>query len=89
MKLLIVANRNNPKTIDALFQIVAYLDSQGIGHFEIDVDDLPDSSFPLSAGPDDIRRRFGEGYGLIVALGGDGTLLHTSRLAFVYRWQVW
>ena len=85
MKLLIVANRNNPKTIDALFQIVAYLDSQGIGHFELDVNDLPDSSFPLIAGPDEIVRRFGEGYGLIVALGGDGTLLHASRLAFVFR----
>ena len=81
MKILIVANRKNSKTIDALFQIVAYLDAQGIGHHELDVSDLPDSAFPVIASPAEIRDRFGDGYGLVIALGGDGTLLHTARLA--------
>ncbi len=81
MNVLIVANRNNGKTLDAMFQIVAYLDMQHIGHAEIDVADLPDSSFPACATPDEIARRYGSGYELIVALGGDGTLLHAARLA--------
>ena len=54
MNIIIVANRNNPKTIDALFQITAYLDSQGIGHSEIDVTDLPDSAFACSAAAGEI-----------------------------------
>ena len=81
MKILVVANRNNPKTIDALFQIAAYLDSQGIGHHEIDVSDLPDSAFPLNASPAVVEQRYGNGYELMVTLGGDGTLLHSARLA--------
>lgn len=81
MKILVIANRKNPKTLDALFQIVAYLDSQGIGHFEMDVRDLPDSSFPRIASREEIEQRFGSGYGFIVTLGGDGTLLHSARLA--------
>ena len=81
MNVIIVANRNNAKTIDALFQIVAYFDSQGIRHEEIDVTDLPDSAFACSAQADDVRARYGGDYDLIITLGGDGTLLHTARLA--------
>lgn len=81
MKILVIANRENPKTLDALFQIAAYLDSQGIGHFEMDVTDLPDSSLPRTASREEVEKRFGSGYGLIVTLGGDGTLLHSARLA--------
>lgn len=73
MKIIIVANRNNPKTIDALFQVAAYLDSQGIAHEEIDVSDLPGCALacnmPCSDGD------------LVITLGGDGTILHTARLA--------
>ena len=83
MKIIIVANRANPKTMDALFQIAAYLDSQGIGHFEIDVTDLPNSAFACCATPAEATARFGSRYDLIVTLGGDGTLLHASRLANV------
>lgn len=83
MRIIIVANRRNPKTIDAMFQIVAYLDSQGIEHLEIDVEDLPDSSFACCATPEDVAERFGGDGDLIIALGGDGTLLHSARLANV------
>ena len=81
MKIIIVANRNNPKTIDAMFQIVAYLESQGIEHTEIDVTDLPDSAFACGAAADEVNARYGGEYDLIITLGGDGTILHTARLA--------
>lgn len=84
MNILIIANRNNPKTLDAMFQLVAYLDSQEIPHFELDVSDLPDSAFPRTVTRQQLEKRFGSDYGLVVTLGGDGTLLHASRLANVY-----
>lgn len=83
MKVMIVANSKNAKTIDALYQIIAYLDAQCIAHSEIDVTDLPDSSFAMTATSEEVAVRFGEGYQLIVTLGGDGTLLHSARLANV------
>lgn len=85
MKILIVANRNNAKTIDAMFQIVAYLDSQGIEHAEMDVTGLPDSAFVHSgkAAAEVDAQLFD--VDLIVALGGDGTILHTARIAHVLR----
>ncbi len=80
MNVLIVANRKNVKTIDAMFQTVAYLDSQGIGHAEMDVGDLPDAAFPFSP----LRSAtVPEGsFDLIITLGGDGTILHTARIAY-------
>ena len=83
MKIIIVANRANPKTMDALFQIAAFLDSQGIEHVAIDVSDLPDSAYACKATLEETTARFGSGYDLIITLGGDGTLLHASRLAQV------
>ena len=83
MKILIVANRSNAKTIDTMFQLVAYFDSQGLEHVEIDVSDLPDSASVFGSRSDRVRERFGGGYGLIITLGGDGTLLHSARLASV------
>lgn len=83
MNIIIVSNRNNPNTIDALFQIVAYLDSQGIGHHELDVTDLPDSAFACTVTRDEALSRFGGSCDLVITLGGDGTLLHTARLANV------
>ena len=45
MRVLFIANKHNAKTVDALFQIAAYCDMQGIEHIELDVSQLPDSSF--------------------------------------------
>ena len=82
MNMLIVANRENVKTIDAMYQIIAYLDSQGIGHTQLDVSQLPDSAFMYGAAPlESISPDLAQGADLIVTLGGDGTLLHSSRLA--------
>lgn len=82
MNLLVVANRNNPTTLDAFYQISAYADSQGIGHGELDISELPDASFPYSASAEEVRERYGGPYDLMITLGGDGTILRASRLAF-------
>lgn len=84
MKIIIVANQSNPKTMDALFQIVAYLDSQGIQHAELDVSNLPDSAFACTASLQQVQELYGSGYDLMITLGGDGTLLHSARLAYVF-----
>ena len=84
MRIILVANRENPQTIDALFQIIAYLDSQGIAHSQIDVSELPDSAFACAASASTVLDRYGFAEGdLIITLGGDGTLLHSARLAHV------
>ena len=79
MNVLMVANRENGNTLDAMFQIVAYLDAQGIGHAEMDVSDLPSAAYPYGAP----NRAVPEGpFDLIITLGGDGTILHSSRMAY-------
>ena len=87
MEILIIANRKNPRSIDALFQLSAYLDSQGIGHSEIDVAELPDSAYPKKATREEAAKRYSgaRGYELIVTLGGDGSILHAARLADIYE----
>ncbi len=84
MRVLIIANNENAKTVDALFQLIAYCDMQGISHIELDVSKLPDSSFvygPMQLA--DIDERLAERVDLVLTLGGDGTLLHATRLSVV------
>lgn len=81
MKITLVANRDNARTLDALFQIVAFLDAQGIDHDEMDVTDLPDSAAPCGQMRGRALARYGADTDLIITLGGDGTILHTARLA--------
>lgn len=82
MNILIVSNRKNRETTDALYQIIAYLDSQGISHVPLDVSQLPDSSFLYSGkGARDVAPELEGPVDLVVTLGGDGTLLHTARLS--------
>ncbi len=83
MKIFIVSNKDNPQTIDALFQIAAYLDSQGIDHFGADTHELPESHEAIEPYAAALRQRFGAGYDLMITLGGDGTLLRAARLACV------
>ena len=84
MNIAIVANRKNARSLDALFQIIAYLDSQGISHYEIDVTELPDCTFPCTGTVEDTQARYGFSEAdLVITLGGDGTLLHSTRLAQV------
>ena len=82
MRVLIVSNRDNPKTIDALYQISAYFESQGIDSVSMDVTELPDSAFPRAGiDPTTIHPELGRKFNLLIALGGDGTIIHSSRLA--------
>lgn len=82
MNILIVSNRKNRETTDALYQIIAYLDTQGIGHVSLDVSQLPDSSFLYSGkSAQDVAPELNGPIDLVIALGGDGTLLHTARLS--------
>ena len=83
MNILIIANRTNAKTVDALFQLCAYFDAQGIEHTELDVTDLPDAAFPYQDDPDLSFLGGNTHFDLIVTLGGDGTILHSSRIAYV------
>ncbi len=92
MNVLIVANKKNGKTLDAMFQIAAFLDSQGIGHAEMDVAGLPNAAYPYSG---DFQANIPEPpaaldgtkgtFDLIITLGGDGTLLHAARIAYTYE----
>ena len=84
MRVLFIANKHNAKTVDALFQIAAYCDMQGIEHIELDVSQLPDSSFVYGpAQLADIDEALAEHIDLVVTIGGDGTLLHATRLSVV------
>ena len=84
MRLLLIANRINGKTVDALYQIIAFCDAQGIEHVELDVDDLPDCTFVYGAAQlADIDERLVDPIDLVITLGGDGTLLHATRLSVV------
>ena len=84
MRVLFIANKHNAKTVDALFQIAAYCDMQGIEHIELDVSQLPDSSFVYGpAQLADIDEALAERIALVVTIGGDGTLLHATRLSVV------
>lgn len=82
MNILLVANRQNATTVDSMYQIIAYLDSQGISHVSLDVSALPDSAFVYSdLSPAAIEPALDNPVDLVITLGGDGTLLHASRLA--------
>ena len=84
VRVLLIANERNPKTIDALMQLVTYCDMQGIDHVELDVEQLPDCSFVYGpAQLADVDERLADKIDLVVTLGGDGTLLHATRLSVV------
>jgi len=82
MNILVVSNRNNAKTIDALYQLVAFFEANGINYVTIDVTDLPDAAFPFSGRTvEDVLPTIDKPIDLMITLGGDGTIIHASRLA--------
>ena len=84
MKILLIANKKNPKTLDGLFQVRAYLDSQGIECVDLDVSAIPDSAFPYSGmSCTVIDPSLADQVDMVITLGGDGTILHGSRIAAV------
>ena len=67
MDVLIIQNGSNPKAVDASHMLTAFLASQGI-----------DST--IIGAYDDFDMEIGD-FGLIVSLGGDGTMLRASHIA--------
>lgn len=82
MKFLIVMNRNNAAIVDTYYQLAAYFSSQGFEFNAIDVSDLPSAAFVYEVQPAELQARYGNDYDLIITLGGDGTIIHTARLAY-------
>ena len=76
MHILIVRNNSNPQATDASLLLVAYLASQGIGHTLLDASEL--SIKNETKLKDDLAQK---DIGLVVVLGGDGTILRSARLA--------
>ena len=80
MNILIIRNNSNAEAIDASMMLATYLESQGIGHTELD-------SMPLSIESvidmcDDIDVK---SFDMVVSLGGDGTMLRAARLVGKHR----
>lgn len=80
MHILIVRNNSNSQAIDASLLLSTYLATQGLKYTLLDTDD---AEFALC--PDVARFSLDQRYDLAVALGGDGTILRTSRLAQALR----
>ncbi len=81
MRVLIIGNRANPKAVDAVFQIIAYLQTLDIEAVVLDVTDIPSSSFVFSGTPvTDISDKLQGDFVMAITLGGDGTILHSARI---------
>lgn len=89
MRVLIVCNNENAKAFAACDQLTEYLDSRGIEHFATSTVELMQKPhMPLEGnfqrfglfypGPDQGHR-----VDMVVALGGDGTILRAARLVGV------
>ena len=82
MRILIVGNRRNPTAVDALYQLLAYFQSQRVDTVVLDVTDIPDCSFVYSGRPlTTVDERLVDSFDLAITLGGDGTILHSARIA--------
>ena len=86
MKILIVGQLANPRVSQAMIEASRYLDSVGVEYLELDVSVLPDASFVYSGSePADLDPQLAGPFDFAVALGGDGTLIHLSRLSTMYN----
>ena len=84
MKVLIISNRQNAEALDGVYRLIAFFESQGIGHTELDVTSIPDSAFPYSGKLcTEIDSSLSNDIDMVITLGGDGTILHGSRIAAV------
>ena len=75
MNILIIRNNSNAAALDASMLLAAYLDSQGVGHQELDSVPLSIESVQDTCRDIDMTR-----FDMVVSLGGDGTILRTARL---------
>ncbi len=75
MNILIIRNNSNAAALDASMLLAAYLDSQGVGHQELDSILLSIESVQDTCCDIDMTN-----FDMVVSLGGDGTILRTARL---------
>lgn len=75
MNILIIRNNSNAAALDASMLLATYLDSQGVGHRELDSMPLSIESVHDTCADIDMSA-----FDMVVSLGGDGTMLRTARL---------
>ncbi len=75
MNILIIRNNSNAAALDASMLLATYLDSQGVGHQELDSVPLSIESIQDTCCDIDMAN-----FDMVVSLGGDGTILRTARL---------
>ncbi len=78
VKVVVVVNMTNPKTVEASLVLSTYLASLNIDCVMFDSTDLPDTTYfgGIASGDEPSE----EAPDLAIALGGDGTILKTIRL---------
>lgn len=75
MNILIIRNNSNPEALDASMMLRTYLESQGIGHLDLDSMPLAIDSAEEACADIDMAS-----FDMVVSLGGDGTILRAARL---------
>lgn len=78
MHILVARNNFNSNAVDASLLLVAYLSTQGISYTLLDI-----ASDDLGVNPTESTDEARQPCDLAIALGGDGTILRTARLAQV------
>ncbi|MEY8562086.1 NAD(+)/NADH kinase [Eggerthellaceae bacterium 3-80] len=80
MRILIIRNNSNSQAVDASLLLATYLASQNITFDLLDVKSLDKHPDSLAAQSQDCADAALKDVDLVVALGGDGTILRTARM---------
>ena len=80
MRIVIIRNNSNSQALDASLLLATYLASQGIEFEMVDVKSLEKQPDSLSAADEACANDALAGVDMVVALGGDGTILRTARM---------
>lgn len=84
MHILTVVNGENPSAYDASMLLAAYFSSQGIGNDIVLAANIPTPEEVALGGGDALSAAGIKPFDLAVALGGDGTILRTARVAMLF-----
>ena len=84
MHILTVVNGSNPSARDASLLLEAYLSSQGIKTTTLFSSDIPSLEALATQRDQALRHADIQPFDMAVALGGDGTILRTGRLAVLF-----
>ena len=84
MRVLTVVNSSNPQALDASILLAAYFSSQGIENDVVSVLEIP-TPVDLAIGGQQALESAGiHPFDMAIALGGDGTILRTARVAMLF-----